>query len=223
MGWSHSTTSSGGHRESVLGGTFIEGDLGNTALLDNIFSRHSVTAVMHFAAYSIVGESVENPLVYYRNNCTQTIDLLDAMIRYRVKHFIFSSTAAVYGEPIKVPVTEDDPCNPTNPYGATKIAVERLLADCEQSYGLKYISLRYFNAAGADISGKLGERHEPETHLIPPMSQGKRSAGEEPAIAGVGDPGVESLWRFSAAGRSRQNYTPRVPRAFGTRDVPNVY
>lgn len=160
-----------GHRELILGGTFIEGDLGNAALLDDIFSRHSITAVMHFAAYSIVSESVKNPLVYYRNNITRTIELLDAMIRYRVKRFIFSSTAAVYGEPIKVPITEDHPCYPTNPYGATKLAVERLLADCAQSHDLKYISLRYFNAAGADISGKLGERHEPETHLIPLVLQ----------------------------------------------------
>ena len=163
-----------GHRELVPGGTFIEGDLGDAALLDQAFSRHSITAVMHFAAYSLVGESVEKPLVYYRNNVSRTVELLDAMMRHRVNHFIFSSTAAVYGEPAKVPIPEDHPCHPTNPYGATKLAVERLLADCAQGNdlnGLKYISLRYFNAAGADASGNLGERHEPETHLIPLMLQ----------------------------------------------------
>lgn len=160
-----------GHRELIAGGTFIEGDLGNAVLLDNIFLKYSIAAVMHFAAYSLVGESVENPLIYYRNNVSRTIELLDAMIRHRVSCFIFSSTAAVYGEPIKVPITEDHPCHPTNPYGATKLAVERLLTDCSQGYDLKYISLRYFNAAGADSSGKLGERHEPETHLIPLILQ----------------------------------------------------
>jgi UDP-glucose 4-epimerase len=160
-----------GHRELVPGGTFIEGDLGDTALLDQIFSHHPVAAVMHFAAYSLVGESVEKPLVYYRNNVSRTIELLDAMIRHRVNHFIFSSTAAVYGEPVNVPITEDHPCHPTNPYGATKLAVERLLADCARGSGLQYISLRYFNAAGADVSGELGERHEPETHLIPLILQ----------------------------------------------------
>ncbi len=156
-----------GHRELVPRGTFIEGDLGDAALLDQLFLSHPITAVMHFAAFSLVGESVEKPLVYYRNNVSQTIELLDAMVRHRVRNFIFSSSAAVYGEPIKVPISEDHPCQPTNPYGATKLAVERLLADCAQGGDLKYISLRYFNAAGADESGTMGERHEPETHLIP--------------------------------------------------------
>lgn len=160
-----------GHRDLIPGGTFFEGDLGDADLLENIFSNHSIAAVMHFAAFSLVGESVENPLGYYRNNVSRTIELLYAMTRHRVRNFIFSSTAAVYGEPIKVPITEDHPCHPTNPYGATKLAVERLLADCAQSYGLKYVSLRYFNAAGADASGKLGERHVPETHLIPLVLQ----------------------------------------------------
>jgi UDP-glucose 4-epimerase len=156
-----------GHRELVPGGTFVEGDLGDATVLNQIFSRHSITAVMHFAAFSLVGESVQKPVAYYRNNVSQTIELLDAMERHRVRMFIFSSTAAVYGEPAKVPIPENHPCQPTNPYGATKVAVERFLADCAQSSGLKYISLRYFNAAGADASGMLGERHEPETHLIP--------------------------------------------------------
>jgi len=156
-----------GHRELLPGGLFIEGSLGDIVLLDKIFSDYRIEAVMHFAAYSLVGESVGNPLDYYRNNLARTVELLNAMVRHNVKRFIFSSTAAVYGEPIEVPITEDHPCNPTNPYGVTKIAVERMLQDCDSAYGLKYVSLRYFNAAGADASGEIGERHEPETHLIP--------------------------------------------------------
>ncbi|MFO7970457.1 MAG: UDP-glucose 4-epimerase GalE [Desulfobacterales bacterium] len=156
-----------GHRELVLGGEFIEGGLGDAVLLDKLFSTHKISAVMHFAAFSLVGESVEKPLKYYRNNMAATAELLDSMIRRNVKRFIFSSTAAVYGEPVDLPITESHPCNPTNPYGASKIAVERMLKDCDSAYGLKYISLRYFNAAGADKSGTIGERHRNETHLIP--------------------------------------------------------
>ncbi|MGB2929412.1 MAG: UDP-glucose 4-epimerase GalE [Desulfobacterales bacterium] len=156
-----------GHRELLPGGEFIEGGLGDTVLLDNLFSTHTISAVMHFAAFSLVGESVEKPLKYYRNNMAATAELLDSMIRHNVKRFIFSSTAAVYGEPVEIPITESHPRNPTNPYGASKIAVERMLKDCDSAYGLKYISLRYFNAAGADKSGKIGERHRNETHLIP--------------------------------------------------------
>ena len=156
-----------GHRDLVCGGTFIKGGVGDAALLDGIFSTYPIDAVMHFAAYSIVGESVENPLDYYRNNVSATAELLNAMVSHGVKRFIFSSTAALYGEPSEVPIKEDHPCDPTNPYGATKLAVERMLQDCDSAYGLKYISLRYFNASGADVSGAIGERHEPETHLIP--------------------------------------------------------
>ena len=156
-----------GHRELVPGGEFIEGRLGDTVLLDNLFSTHTISAVMHFAAFSLVGESVEKPLKYYRNNMAATAELLDSMIRHNVKRFIFSSTAAVYGEPVDIPITENHPCNPTNPYGESKIAVERMLKDCDSAYGLKYISLRYFNASGADESGEIGERHTNETHLIP--------------------------------------------------------
>jgi len=122
---------------------------------------------MHFAAYSLVGESCEKPLDYYRNNVAKTTCLLEAMIRHQVKRFIFSSSAAVYGEPLDVPIVEDHPCNPINPYGSSKRAVENLLEYCDRAYGLKYVSLRYFNAAGADPSGEIGERHAPETHLIP--------------------------------------------------------
>ncbi|MBW2681652.1 MAG: UDP-glucose 4-epimerase GalE [Deltaproteobacteria bacterium] len=156
-----------GHRELLPGGEFIEGGLGDTVLLDKLFSTHKISAVMHFAAFSLVGESVEKPLKYYRNNMAATAELLDSMIRHSVKRFIFSSTAAVYGEPVDIPITESHPCTPTNPYGESKIAVERMLKDCDSAYGLKYISLRYFNAAGADRSGEIGERHRNETHLIP--------------------------------------------------------
>jgi UDP-glucose 4-epimerase len=156
-----------GHRELVPGGEFIEGGLADQVLLEKLFSTHKISAVMHFAAFSLVGESVEKPLKYYRNNMAATTELLDSMIRHNVKRFIFSSTAAVYGEPVETPIAESHPCNPTNPYGASKIAVERMLKDCDSAYGLKYISLRYFNASGADESGKIGERHHNETHLIP--------------------------------------------------------
>ena len=169
-----------GHRELHPGGLFIEGSLGDAKLLDNIFSTQRIDAVMHFAAYSLVGESVADPLKYYRNNLAATTELLDAMKRHNINRFIFSSTAAVYGEPTRVPISEDHDCNPTDPYGATKLAVERMLRDCDVGYGLKFTSLRYFNAAGADKSGKLGERHEPETHLIPLIL--KVAAGEREHI-----------------------------------------
>lgn len=169
-----------GHRELHPGGLFIEGSLGDIGLLDDIFSSRRIDAVMHFAAYSLVAESVASPLKYYRNNLAATAELLEAMRRHNVKRFIFSSTAAVYGEPTQVPIAEDHPCDPTNPYGASKLAVERMLQDCDVAHGLKFISLRYFNAAGADESGKLGERHEPETHLIPLIL--KVAAGEREHI-----------------------------------------
>jgi UDP-glucose 4-epimerase len=156
-----------GNRKLLPGGEFVEGGLGDAVLLDKLFSTHKISAVMHFAAFSLVGESVEKPLKYYRNNMAATAELLDSMIRHSVKRFIFSSTAAVYGEPVDIPITESHPCTPTNPYGESKIAVERMLKGCDSAYGLKYISLRYFNAAGADRSGKIGERHRNETHLIP--------------------------------------------------------
>jgi len=168
-----------GHREMVGDAELIEGDLGNTEILRRIFRAQPVDAVMHFAAHSLVGESVEKPLAYYRNNVARTIELLDSMLTHGVTRFIFSSTAAVYGEPNSVPIDEDHPCQPTNPYGASKRAVERLLADCAPGSGLNYVSLRYFNAAGADTSGTLGERHRPETHLIPLVLQvatGQRDA-----------------------------------------------
>lgn len=156
-----------GHRRLVTGGRFIHGDLRDTTLLDCLFSENRIDAVMHFAAFSLVGESVQRPLKYYRNNVAGTIELIEAMIRHDVLRFVFSSTAAVYGEPDRTPIPETHPCRPTNPYGASKLSVERLLSDCDSAYGLKSVCLRYFNAAGADVSGQIGEMHNPETHLIP--------------------------------------------------------
>lgn len=160
-----------GHRDLLSGGEFVQGGLEDPVLLDDLFARHQVAAVMHFAAFALVGESMEKPLKYYRNNMAATTQLLSSMIKQGVKHFIFSSTAAVYGEPQAIPITEDHSSNPTNPYGASKIAVERMLQDCDAAYGLKSVTLRYFNAAGADESGQIGERHTYETHLIPLILQ----------------------------------------------------
>jgi UDP-glucose-4-epimerase GalE len=156
-----------GHRRLVSGGEFIEGSLGDAELLVRIFNAYPISAVMHFAAFSLVGESVQAPLKYYRNNMCETLTLIEAMVTHGVKRFIFSSTAAVYGEPERVPIPEDHPCRPTNPYGNTKLGVERMLADCDAAFGLRSICLRYFNAAGADPSGMIGEAHTPESHLIP--------------------------------------------------------
>lgn len=174
-----------GHRELVPGGEFVEGDMGNPEDLRKLFAQYPVKAVMHFAAHSLVGESVEQPLVYYRNNVANTVTLLEEMATAGIRHFIFSSTAAVYGEPVKTPIAEDHPCAPTNPYGATKLAVERLLADVSQANDMTCSILRYFNAAGADKSGKLGERHQPETHLIPLVLQ--VATGERASISIFGD------------------------------------
>lgn len=146
---------------------FIQGHLGDIELLDQLFNKYDFDAVMHFAAFSQVGESMHHPLRYYRNNLSDTIILLGAMKSHGIRRFVFSSTAAVYGEPGEVPITESHPCLPTSPYGNTKLAVERLLADCDAAYGLRFIALRYFNAAGADESAEIGEMHDPETHLIP--------------------------------------------------------
>ena len=156
-----------GHRKLLQGGEFIQGNLGDSDLLDRLFAAHAFDAVMHFAAFSQVGESMHQPLLYYRNNLAETVALLEAMLRHDVRRFIFSSTAAVYGEPVAIPITEKHPCAPTNPYGNTKLAVERMLADCDAAYGMKFTALRYFNAAGADEAGEIGELHDPETHLIP--------------------------------------------------------
>lgn len=159
-----------GHRElveKVLQVELIVGDTNDRALLDELFASHQIAAVMHFSAYAYVGESVTDPDKYYRNNVVGTLTLLEAMLAASVKQFVFSSTCATYGVPIQVPISEDHPQNPINPYGATKLMVERILADFEVAYGLKSVYFRYFNAAGADPTGLLGEDHDPETHIIP--------------------------------------------------------
>lgn len=150
---------------------FIEGDLGNTEILISIFDKYSIEAVVHFAASSLVGESVVNPQKYYENNVISTINLLNTMLDYDIKNFIFSSTAAVYGTPEDEFLTEESLVNPINPYGRSKLMIEWILDDYSRSYGLNYVVLRYFNAAGAHPDGRIGEQHDPETHLIPIVLQ----------------------------------------------------
>lgn len=169
---------SGGFRDAVLHGDLVVGDVGDRRLLDDLFRSHRFDAVMHFASFIQVGESVKEPSRYYRNNVTHTLTLLDAMVASGLKRFIFSSTAAIFGEPLTERIDETHPQQPINPYGRTKLMVEQALADYDLAYGLKSVCLRYFNAAGADPEGELGERHEPETHLIPLVLQaasGRRS------------------------------------------------
>ncbi|MGZ8252344.1 MAG: UDP-glucose 4-epimerase GalE [Methylophilaceae bacterium] len=175
---------SSGFRDAVLGGEFVKADLADLAAIDRVFEEYKPEAVMHFASYIQVGESVQHPDKYYLNNFTNTLNLLNAMVKHDVKNFIFSSTAAVFGEPEYVPIDEAHIKNPLNPYGRSKWMVEQVLADYERAYGLKSVCLRYFNAAGADPSGLLGERHEPETHLIPLVLQA--ISGRRPHISVFG-------------------------------------
>ena len=151
--------------------TFIKGDLGDRAVLDEIFSAYSIDAVFHFAANSLVGESVENPLKYYHNNVSATLVLLEKMIEHGIKRFIFSSTAATYGIPDSDLITEETATKPINPYGRSKLMVEQVLADMAHVHDFQYVVLRYFNAAGAHESGEIGESHDPESHLIPIVLQ----------------------------------------------------
>jgi UDP-glucose 4-epimerase len=175
---------SSGHRDAVLGGEFVFGDLADTTALDNVFLQHQPQAVMHFASFIQVGESVRRPDIYYRNNLCSTLNLLDAMGKHGVRHFIFSSTAAVFGEPGYVPIDEAHPRQPVNPYGRSKWMVEQVLEDYDQAFGLKSVCLRYFNAAGADPDGELGERHDPETHLIPLILQAASGRRREIQVFG---------------------------------------
>jgi UDP-glucose 4-epimerase len=175
---------SSGHRDAVLGGDFILGSLADTALLNGLFAEHHFDGVMHFASFIQVGESMLNPGSYYRNNVTNTLNLLETMVNHKVLTFLFSSTAAIFGEPLYTPINETHPKNPINPYGRSKLMVEEILADFDHAYGLKSICLRYFNAAGADAEGQLGERHDPETHLIPLVLQA--AAGMRPYITVFG-------------------------------------
>ena len=174
---------SSGHRDAVLCGEFVQGNFGDRALLDAVLSN-GFDAVMHVASFIQVGESVQHPDKYYRNNVTYTLGLLEAMRAQGVNKFIFSSTAATFGEPQYTPIDERHPQQPINPYGRTKLMVEQALADYDKAYGMKSVCLRYFNAAGADPEGQLGERHDPETHLIPLVLQA--ASGRRPHISVFG-------------------------------------
>lgn len=156
-----------GHREFVKWGEFFLGDLKDETQIRLCFEKYPIEAVIHFVAFASVGESIANPAKYYRNNIISTINLLDVMRDFNVKYFIFSSTCATYGVPKEIPIAEDHLQCPINPYGKSKLMIEEILRDYDKAYGIKYINLRYFNAAGADIDGEIGERHNPETHLIP--------------------------------------------------------
>jgi UDP-glucose-4-epimerase GalE len=162
---------SAGHRAAVPADRLVVADLADTAAVDHVLVTRRIEAVVHFAALCYVGVSVHEPAVYYRNNTVNTLNLLDLCRRNGVDRFVFSSTCATYGMPVKVPITEDNPQKPINPYGHTKLAIEFALADFATAYGLGYAALRYFNAAGASRDGSIGEDHHPETHLIPLVLQ----------------------------------------------------
>jgi UDP-glucose 4-epimerase len=153
--------------ETVLDVEFVHGDISDRPLLDQVFQTYPIDAVIHFAAYAYVGESVTNPAKYYRNNVVGTLTLLEAMVQAEVFKIVFSSTCASYGNPHQIPIPEDHPQSPINPYGMSKLMVEQILEDFDRAYGLRSVRFRYFNAAGADPQGRLGEDHSPETHLIP--------------------------------------------------------
>ena len=174
-----------GHRRAVKWGPLIQGSMENKPILDMIFTDYEITAVMHFAAFAYVGESVTNPGKYYDNNVAATISLLETMRKHNVSKFIFSSTCATYGEPVEIPIRETHPQAPINPYGRSKLMVEQILDDYQNAYGLTSISLRYFNAAGADPDGEIGEDHNPETHLIPIILQ--TALGKRDKITVFGD------------------------------------
>ena len=156
-----------GHKEAVKWGEFVLGDLNDANLLRLVFEKYNIEAVMHFAAFAYIGESVENPEKYYVNNVSNTLNLLNVMKNFGCKYFIFSSTCATYGNPEYTPLDENHPQSPINPYGQSKLMIEKILSDYSNAYNFKYVSLRYFNAAGADVDCEIGESHDPETHLIP--------------------------------------------------------
>lgn len=161
-----------GYKEAVHpDAQFYQGDIRDRAFMDNVFKKEKIDGVIHFAANSLVGESMSEPLKYYDNNLYGTKVLLDSMVANGVDKIVFSSTAATYGEPKQVPILETDPTEPTNPYGETKLSMEKMMKWTDQAHGVRYVALRYFNACGADVSGEIGEAHSPETHLIPLILQ----------------------------------------------------
>jgi UDP-arabinose 4-epimerase len=174
-----------GHEWAVKWGPLERGDIQDAARLSEVFKKHRPVAVLHFAAFAYVGESVSDPAKYYRNNVVGTLTLLDAMRAEGVGQIVFSSTCATYGVPDQVPIREDAPQNPINPYGATKLMIERALIDYSHAYGLKSVALRYFNASGADPEGEIGEDHTPETHLIPLVLDA--AIGARPSITVFGE------------------------------------
>lgn len=166
-----------GHRAALKGGRFYLGSVADKDFLNGVFEKESIEAVIHFAAYSLVGESMQIPEQYFRNNVTAGLTLIETMIEHKVPYLVFSSTAATFGEPEHTPIVETDRQVPTNPYGESKLIVEHMLKWCDQAHGLKYCALRYFNVAGARADGTIGEDHRPESHLIPlilQVAQGKR-------------------------------------------------
>lgn len=161
-----------GHMDAVnKKAKFYKGDIRDSAFLDKVFSENNIESVIHFAANSLVGESMVQPLLYFNNNVYGMQVLLESMVKHNIKNIVFSSTAAVYGEPKRVPILEDDETHPTNPYGETKLAMEKMMKWCDEAYGIKFVALRYFNVAGALEDGSIGEDHSPETHLIPLILQ----------------------------------------------------
>jgi len=174
-----------GHKDALLGGKLYEGDLRDKELLKRLFAENEIEVVIHFAANSLVGESMKDPVKYFDNNVYGTLCLLEAMDKANVRKIVFSSTAATYGEPEKVPIEENDPTHPTNVYGETKLTMERMMAWFDQVLDIKYVALRYFNAAGAHASGKIGEDHDPETHLVPLILQA--ALGQRDSIKIFGD------------------------------------
>ena len=174
-----------GHQQAVKGATLLQGDLRDGGFLDRVFTEHQIDGVINFAAFSLVGESVTDPLKYYGNNVAGSQSMLTAMRDHGVKKIVFSSTAATYGEPEKQPIEETDRTDPTNPYGASKLAIEGMLKWCDAAHGIKYAALRYFNAAGSNTEAGIGEDHSPESHLIPLVM--KTALGQRSHIGIFGD------------------------------------
>ncbi|MDD4937810.1 MAG: UDP-glucose 4-epimerase GalE [Candidatus Shapirobacteria bacterium] len=177
-----------GHKEAVKWGEFFEGDLGNIENIREVFKKYPIEAVLHFAAFIEVGESVIDPQKYYQNNVKNTLNLFQVMLETQVKKIIFSSTAATFGNPKYTPIDEKHPQIPINPYGQAKLMVEKILADYDAAYGLKYIALRYFNACGADLETEIGENHNPESHLIPLILDAAAGKREDIKIFGTDYP-----------------------------------
>ncbi|MEN3009368.1 MAG: UDP-glucose 4-epimerase GalE [Candidatus Bipolaricaulaceae bacterium] len=231
---------SSGHRELVLTEHFVQGDICDPALVARVFRTYPITAVLHFAALTSVPESVADPARYYAVNLVGTWNVLEAMRAHGVKLFVFSSSAAVYGDPQRLPIPEDHPTQPKSPYGRTKRMVEEMLADYARAYGFRYVSLRYFNAAGSDPEGRIGEWHEPERHLIPlvlEVALGRRPYLEifgtdyaTPDGTGVRDyvhvtdlarAHVRALQHLEAGGESRV-YNLGIGRGYSVREVVEV-